>query len=296
MKYYTPSILTGIALLALSPVASGVVVVQWGPDENVTGGGFGINLSPNPGDPNVIDLTDPANPDPATNGGTYYPNNTNSRTPTFFYTGVQNAGSLDARIINNTSPAVSDIRLGMRDQDGSDGYAVNGANLAIWTKDGFDYATGPDHGFLNGGDANPVTLTSLSSSWTSNGGTAAGLTTFYWVIRLGNDFYATGGDSIAQSTDLADPASANWFSYDPLTDITDVSNAGSAAPLPNLDNLTAVGVLTTFDHTSTGNIFINSSVEQVIAEGVVVPEPGVYAAIAGLGVLIFVVRRRKRLA
>jgi len=281
-------------LCLLSSVASAVVVVQWGADENVTGGGFGINLTPNSPNPEIIDLTNPNNPAPATNGGTYYPNNTNARSPVFFFTGVATAGVLDDRIINNTPPATSDLRIGMRDQDGADGFAIQGANLVIWTQDGFDYATGPDHGFLNGGDANPVTLTSLQSSWSFNGGTAAGLTNVYFVIQQGSDFYATSMGTGAGAIDLLDPASADWFDYDPLTDITDLSDEGNAGVLPNLDNVSAVGVLTTFDHTDTDNIFVNASVAEFVAEGTVVPEPGVYAAVLGLGVLAFAWRRRQR--
>ncbi|WP_269540470.1 hypothetical protein [Cerasicoccus fimbriatus] len=277
------------SLVTIPLLSEAVVAVQWGPDTNVTGGGFGINLSPNSPDPSIIDLTDPGNPDPATNGGTYYPNNTNSRSPVFFYTGVANAGELDNRIINNTAPATSEMRLGIRDTDGGDGFVAQGANLVLWTQTGFDYASGPDHGFLNGYDSTPATLESINSSWATNGGTAAAQTTLYFIIRLGSDFYAAGGDSLSASTDLLDPAAATWYNYDPLTDIEAI---GSEATLTNFDNLTAAGVMTAFDYTSGSAIYLNAELGEFQVN--VVPEPQTYALIAGCTGLLIAIRRRQK--
>lgn len=284
----TKTAIAATSLVTIPLLSEAVVAIQWGPDTNMTGGGFGINLSPNSPDPSIIDLTNPANPDPVTNGGSYYPNNTNSRSPVFFYTGVANAGELDNRIINNNAPAISEMRIGMRDTDGGDGFVVQGANLALWTQTGFDYASGPDHGFLNGYDSAPATLESINSSWTTNGGTASAETTLYFIIRLGSSFYATGGDSLAASTDLLDPASATWFNYDPLTDIEAI---GTEAALANFDNLTAAGVLTTFDYTSASAIYINAEMGEFQVN--VIPEPHTYALIAGFAGLLIAIRRRQ---
>lgn len=274
---------------------SGVTIVQWGADANMTGGTFGLNLSA-ASTPTQLDLSDPAMPDPVTNGGSYYPNNTNSRSPVFFFTQDVEAGAADTRVINGSPPANSEMRLGMRDTDGSDGYHAKGSMIAVWTKDGYNYPSGPSHGFLNGGDANPVTLTSLSvNPFTGNGGASESYP-FYWVIRLGSTWYANDAGPVSSAGDLADPSAVDWFEFDPLTDFTDLSNSGSAGPLSNFDNLTAAGMMLTFDHTSTGTIYLLPETTRFQVDGTVVPEPRTTALLLGAtGVLAaLVIQRRKR--
>ncbi|WP_309381405.1 PEP-CTERM sorting domain-containing protein [Cerasicoccus frondis] len=289
MKMYACHLALSVAILA--PMASNAsVVVQWGADIGMTGGSYALNLNGNTTNPSQLDLTSPALGAPTTNGGSYYPNNTNDRSPVFFYTGVATVGEIDARLFNNTAPTTSEMRIGMRDlDDGIAGSAVQGSQIIMWTQDGYDYGTGPSHGFLNGGDTNSVTLTSMTATFTGTNSSVD----FYWVIRLGSDFYATGGNALNEGTELTDPSAALWFEYDPLTDITDLSNQGSAVVLSSFDNLTAVGMLLDFDASSTGStIYVLPEMTEFQATGVI-PEPSTYAGIIGLVGLMYVIRRRK---
>ena len=221
-----------------------------------------------------INLTTPSS---AAVGATYYPNNTGA-SPVFYSAAWDNltanqtgAGGGAVRVVNNASDADM-IRFIFVDE----GANHRSTALVIWQRYGSGSSGAPQYGFLNGGDnsGNSVTLDSLSVTAYANNQT--GLTNRF-VIAIGTNFYvsealsAFAGTFATRSTvSIGDVGAANWYAYDPTSDIRTV---GSLAVITNFSNVSAVGLL--YDKLEVSNVASppTLSISQFSANGTVVEPP-----------------------
>lgn len=255
----------------------GQVIVSWGAAEDIVTGQVGTIGGEGS---QSIDFGTPSNP---TIGPGYYPNN-EGKNPVFYLASYAPVtGGLDVRLLNGTP---DEFRLAM--SDNSAPQEVEGTIALVWTKDG----DGTDFGFLNGGDTLPTSLVSLDATFGTNGSSVPGGSTFRWVIRLDDTFYASESSPGGPAKSLPDPGAIDWFSYSPDSDISVFGS--TAESIASFENVTAVGFAFEFSQTSSGNIFIIPELRSFTAEGAVIPEPSsafLLGAVSILGVLVY--RRRR---
>lgn len=209
-------------------------------------------------------------------GPSYYPDAT-GKTPTFYAAtiavnddGPKNLGNwrLDDsnpdRIFSNNNEAV--------------GYSGNNDihQITMWKKDSF----------LNGGDSNPVSLTSDTSLSVSTSGNSGGSIARFVIQENDTTYYVSDlAPSIGGNTfEISDPTSVDWFVYNPESDYLAIG----ALATPTFNNITGVGSYTIRDNSGRFTQHYYTAFE---AYGVI-PEPSY--SIIGLGVLVFAVQRRRR--
>lgn len=271
------------ATLALATAsAQAVTIVSWGPSPDIitsakgTIGGEGSSS---------IDFSTPSNP---AIDGTYYPDNT-GHNPVFYFASTATTGNLDVRMLDGGANN-DEFRMAMSDTTG-DPREVDGNIAIMWTKDG----DGSNFGFLNGGTANPATLTSITATFNSNGSGNNAFVDIYWIIRLGSSFYISQDFNFNNTSSLPDPSAVNWFDYNPDAASTgDITAIGASATLANFEDVTGVGFMLKFVQTSATNIFLLPEMTSFTAEADVVPEPSTYALMVGLAALGGMLWRRRK--
>jgi len=279
-RFTTFALIVGLTA-GLAGTAMAETIVSWGPATDIVTGQQGTIGGEGS---SSIDFGTPSNP---TIGASYYPNNA-GKSPVFYFASTATAGNLDVRILDNGTNN-DEFRMAMNDNSG-DPRVVDGAIAIVWTKDG----DGSNFGFLNGGDANPVTLTSISTTFNDNGSANRASVDRRWIIRLGSDFYVSEAFDYTSNMSLADPSTANWFSYDPATDIRAIDEVNDQVALASFDDLTAVGTLQEFSRTETDrNIFLLPEMTSFTVTGDVVPEPA-SAMLILVGTTFMATRRRRR--
>ena len=257
-----------ITIFGLSVQASSLV--NWGENSSIV---TGTIIVKNGAGSTTVNPTTPSSPGVGT---TYYTNHAGA-TPVFFsaaqdnLSAVQTGAGSAIRVVNNGTDTDM-LRFVFADE----GANHRSTALVIWKRYGSGSAGAPQYGFLNGGDdsKNLVTLDSLSVTAYANNQT--GLTNRF-VIAIGTNFYvsealsAFAGTFATRSTvSIGDVSTANWYAYDPTSDIR---TAGSLATITNFSNVSAVGFL--YDKLEVNNVAVapTFSISQFSANGTVVPEP-----------------------
>lgn len=293
-EFYSPlrPHLVMLALLSLFPgVSFATTLVQWGPSTVIVAG---YRNDTSARKDTVLSLATPANP---AIGANYYADATGA-SPLFFATAhnsvnettnqLQIADNLVANSVTNDA-----VRFNF-DSGGTE--QNNSYCLIVWTRYGSGAPGAPVHGFLNGGDDNTanVVLTALSASAYVNTNTGV-ISENRFVIQVGGTFYISADlgplppqGQGAGTLSIADPAQAQWFEYDPLTDVRAI---GAAATPPTMAGLDAVGLFALRQSTQRYNSvqLVEFSAEGVVGTGVNSP-PSAFddsaATISGGTVLI----------
>lgn len=264
-------------MLAAQLSAVPVPVVSWGQASDIVGATYTFSSGQNSSAVSLSTLiSPPVGPD-------YYPNATATNTPEFYGAAyfTLDGSQLDSSTYRMSAGTPNAIGFFASMAGGTPKEAQF---IALWSQDYFS----------NGGDAGTVTLSSLTASVHDN--SSNNTTVFNYVIRLGSSFYISEQFSetgSGGSNTLSNPASANWYAYDPLTSFIDPT-LNVAASISDFSNLTAAGV---YVSDTTSAAAINSpGISLFTVQGeVAVPEPAHVALLmmGAIGAITLWRRRRK---
>ena len=274
--------LSTVACLLTATALHAEPIVHWGGSDAIVSSNVNLTVGKNAQSLSLDTLTSPT-----VGAGYYDPTNpANAGATPEFYAAAYGTTQTPDGVVNN-------VRLWRLNDGTPDNVLIQpdrgtGASttetliehIYLWTKEYFLAGEGADAS---------VALTSLTATTSRNTGTPRDR----FVIRLGeSDFYISDENPNYVKADLTfsitDPTSATWYSYDPLSDFTQIG-AEAWLTATDFDNLTATGV---FISNTVGGQYNNSTLLTFDAEGtVVVPEPAALA-LGALGGLLLLPRRR----
>ena len=278
-----------LGLLAFSYSHAQVTVVQWGTGTDIVSANQGVTSAFEGENDTSLNTGTSSNP---TVGADYYNSNT-GRNPVFFANSVNTQGTGTSFSIANDFTADSvDYDIITFNISADSNVSNRASALVMWTKAGDG-----SFGFLNGGDSNDVTLSSLSATGNVNSVANSSFETRF-VIQLGSTYYISEdlgrfgtGNQGYTTLSIADVTAAAWSAYDPVTNFT--TTIGSTVTLSDFSDLNAVGLYYDRDVTGT-NRFSNLYLAGFEAQGTVVPEPSSFALLLGAVTMALVATRRRR--